>query len=107
MTAATTDKTAHDESRKLEVAQQIVAIGRSLRAFDFNGQQYLSKPISETMKAAERAFAADDYNQAEHLAKIVAYLVQREAPKFAANPKAWIEARHWRQATLCQESFWP
>jgi hypothetical protein len=47
------------------------------------------------MKEAERAFSDADYDRAEHLAKVVAYLVQREAPKFAANPKAWIDSRSW------------
>ena len=45
------------------------------------------------MKAAEQAFSDTDYDRAEHLAKVVAYLVRREAPKFTANPKAWIETR--------------
>jgi hypothetical protein len=45
------------------------------------------------MKEAERAFSEGDYERAEHLAKVVACLVRREAPKFAANPKVWIETR--------------
>jgi hypothetical protein len=85
-----------DDEKKLAVAYQLVAVGRSLSAFDFKGEQYLSRTVSETMKAAERAFAADDFDQAEHLAKVVAYLVQREAPKFAANPKAWIARQELR-----------
>jgi hypothetical protein len=82
-----------DESRQLAVARQLVEVGRSLRAFEIKGEQYLSRVVSETMKEAERAFSADDYDQAEHLARVVAYLVRREAPKFTANPKAWIEKR--------------
>jgi hypothetical protein len=82
-----------EPSRKLAVAHQLVAVGRSLRAFEFKGAQYLSRTIDEAMKEAERAFSDDDYDLAEHLIKVVAYLVQREAPKFAANPKAWIETR--------------
>lgn len=84
---------ALDEARQLAIAHQLVAVGRSLRAFDFEGEQYLSRAVSETMKAAERAFSDDDYDRAEHLAKVVAFLVRREAPKFAANPRAWIETR--------------
>jgi hypothetical protein len=81
-------------SRQYVVARHLVDVGRSLDAFNFgDGQQYLSRAVSETMKEAERAFVANDFDRAEHLAKIVAFLVKREAPKFAANPKAWIEPR--------------
>jgi hypothetical protein len=81
-------------SRRYIVAGHLVDVGRSLDAFNFgDGQQYLSRAVSEAMKEAERAFSAEDYDRAEHLAKVVAYLVKRETPKFAANPKAWIETR--------------
>jgi hypothetical protein len=60
---------------------------------DFGGKQYLSRTVDEAMKEAERAFSEGDYERAEHLAKVVACLVRREAPKFAANPKVWIETR--------------
>jgi hypothetical protein len=33
-----------------------------------------------------------------NLAKVVACLVRREAPRFAANPKRWIEA--WRELRI-------
>jgi len=80
-------------SRRIAVAHKLVAVGRSLGAFDFEGEQYLSRAVSETMKEAERAFSDEDYDRAEHLAKVVTWLVRREAPKFAANPRAWIEMR--------------
>jgi hypothetical protein len=91
-------------SRRIAVARQIVDVGRALRAFDFEGEQYLSWTVHKTMLEAERAYsraldedqpaaAAAHYDRAEHLAKVVSYLVRREAPKFAANPKAWIEKR--------------
>ena len=94
-------------NRQIEVAQTLVEVGRSLKAFDFKGEQYLSRTVSETMKAAERAFADDDYDQAERLAKIVTYLVQREAPKFAANPKAWIETQRLIGNCGCGIDRWP
>jgi hypothetical protein len=77
--------------RRIAVARQLVEVGRSFHTFDFKGEQYLSKVTLETMKEAERAFSADDFDRAEHLARVVAYLVRHEAPKFAADPKAWIE----------------
>jgi hypothetical protein len=80
-------------SRQQVVARQLVDVGRSLWAFNHGDGQYLSRTVDEAMKEAERAFSDDDYDRAEHLAKVVAYLVKREAPKFAANPKAWIETR--------------
>jgi hypothetical protein len=86
------------ETRKIEVARRLVAVGKSLHAFDhgehvpFEGTpQYLSRTVCETMRKAERAFSDDDYDRAEHLAKVVAVLVKREAPIFAANPTRWIE----------------
>jgi hypothetical protein len=82
-----------EPTRKLTVARRLVDVGRSLKAFDFEGKQYLSRTVDEAMKAAEQAFSDTDYDRAEHLAKVVAYLVRREAPKFTANPKAWIETR--------------
>jgi hypothetical protein len=79
------------ERRRIAVARQLVEVGRSFHAFDFKGEQYLSKVTLKTMKEAERAFSDDDFDRAKHLARIVTYLVRREAPKFAANPNAWIE----------------
>jgi hypothetical protein len=35
-----------DETVKLAAARQLVAVGKSLRAFDFKGEQYLSKAVS-------------------------------------------------------------
>jgi aminoglycoside phosphotransferase (APT) family kinase protein len=91
--------------RQRVVARQLVDVGASLHAFDhgpdipFEGRkQYLSRTVDEAMKEAERAFSDEDYDKAEYLAKVVAYLVKREAPKFAANPKAWIEKHHAMKA---------
>jgi hypothetical protein len=80
-------------TRQTRVAQQLVDVGRSLSAFGFEGEQHLSRTVDETMKEAEAAFADEDFDRAEHLAMLVAYLVKREAPKFAADPKKWIERR--------------
>jgi hypothetical protein len=97
-----TESAAADD-RRYAVARRFQAVGRSLNAFNFGEGQYLSKTVDATMKEAERAFAAAveaerdgavaDYGLAEHLVKVVAFLVSREAPKFAADPEAWITAR--------------
>jgi len=81
-------------SREVEVGRLLVDVGRSLHAFDYEGGRYLSLTVAETMREAEYYFADDDdrdYDRAEHLAKVVAYLVRREAPKFATDPRKWIE----------------
>jgi hypothetical protein len=80
-------------SRQQLVARQLVDVGRSLNAFNHGDEQYLSRTVDGAMKEAEAAFVDDDYDRAEHLAQVVAYLVRREAPKFAADPKMWIETR--------------
>ncbi|MGO9328289.1 MAG: hypothetical protein ACLQJ0_09235 [Steroidobacteraceae bacterium] len=79
--------------RQIAVASLIVEAQRSLSAFDFGGGQFLSRTVETAMKETERAFAFDDCDRAEHLARVVLYLVQREAPKFLANPAAWIQTR--------------
>lgn len=84
--------------RQQRVAHQLVDVGRSLNAFNHGDEQYLSRTVDAAMKEAEAAFADDDYDRAEHLAKVVACLVRREAPRFAANPKRWIEA--WRELRI-------
>jgi hypothetical protein len=85
----------HNEERRLEVARQIVAVQKSLCAFEYGDvdhcRLYWSRPVERTMKEAEKAFAEDDFDRAEYLAKVTAKMVQREAPKFAANPAKWIE----------------
>jgi hypothetical protein len=91
------------KKRQLAVARQLVDVGRSLCDFDYKDAQHLSRTVRETMLEAERAFADNDYDQAEHLAKIVAYLVRREAPKFAANPQRWIETRAFGNEKLWRE----
>jgi hypothetical protein len=89
------------------VARRFQAVGRSLDAFKFGERQYLPKTVDVTMKEAERVFsvaveaeragAAADHGEhlakAERLVKVVAFLVSREAPKFTADPEAWITAR--------------
>jgi hypothetical protein len=79
--------------KRTGAAHQVVAAQRLLSAFDYNGRQYLSKTVEEVMRECERAFSMDkDYDRSAHLVKIIAYLVRREAPKFAANPQRWIDA---------------
>jgi hypothetical protein len=73
------------------VARLLFDVGRSFEAFEFEGQRYISRPIDDAMKEARAAFDAEDYDRAERLAKVVACMVRREAPKFAANPRARIE----------------
>jgi hypothetical protein len=82
-------------SRRITVAHQLLDVGKSLHAFDFGDEQFLSRTVDETIREAEAAFAEDDFSRAEHLAKVVAYLVRREAPRFAANPARWVET--WRE----------
>ena len=86
--------------RKLEVAQQIVAVQRMYAAsFRYDAidpaskeyeEHYPPRAIEQAMKQCERAFADEHYDQAEHLAKVTARMIERTAPKFAANPKLWI-----------------
>ena len=94
MTDATMD-------HRIEVARQLIAVGKSLRAFEygedvpFEGRrQYLSRSVDQAMKEAEAAFSVDDYDRAGHLVKVVAAMVRRETPIFAANPSRWIERWH-------------
>lgn len=79
-------------ARRLEVAKQIVAVQRMYAAsFMYEGEQRPSRAVHRTMVEAERAFADEHYDQAEHLTKVVTLMIAREAPKFAANPKQWID----------------
>ncbi len=80
-------------TRQTEVARQLVDVGRLLNAFNFEGEQYLSRAVDAAMKEAEAAFSNGNYRHAEHLAKVVECLVRREAPKFATDPRKWIERR--------------
>jgi hypothetical protein len=80
-------------TRQQRVARRLVDVGRSLNVFNHTDGQYLSRAVSTAMREAEAAFSLDDYDRAEHLAKVVAFLVKREAPRFAADPKAWIETQ--------------
>jgi hypothetical protein len=78
--------------RRTAVAHQVVAAQRSLGAFAYERRLYSSQTVMDVMRECERAFSIDkDYDRAEHLVKIIAFLIQREAPKFAADPKKWIE----------------
>jgi hypothetical protein len=79
--------------RRYIVARQLVAVSRSLDAFSFKGEQYLSRAVSETLKEAERAFAVGSYDRTEHLTKVAAPMIKREEQRFAANPQAWIAKR--------------
>ena len=87
---------ATKQDRRIAVGREVFAVQRSLHAFDYRKRCYLSKTVEDVMRECERAYALDnDYARAEHLVKIIAYLVRREAPKFAANPKRWIAV--WRE----------
>jgi hypothetical protein len=78
--------------RRTAVAHQVVAAQRSLGAFAYRHRLYSSKTVMDVMRECERAFSIDkDYDRAEHMVKIIAFLIRREAPKFAADPKRWIE----------------
>jgi hypothetical protein len=82
------------EARRLEVARQITAVGRLYRrAFEFKRELYPSRAVDRAFADVERAFSDDDFDKAEHLTKVIACMIKREAPKFAANPKQWIETR--------------
>lgn len=102
------------EDHRVAVARRLVAVGRSLDAFNFGERQYLPKAVDEAMREAERAFSAGvererskdpderaladvDYARAGHLAKVVAIMVCREAPRFAADPERWITERRGPQ----------
>jgi hypothetical protein len=43
-------------------------------------------------RAGDHQAAQALYDRVEFLTKVVRYVVQREAPKFAANPQAWAKA---------------
>jgi hypothetical protein len=81
------------EARKLEVAKQLLAVGRMFNAFLYDGEQRPSRAIDQAMKEAERAFADGQYDRSERLAKVVALMIKREAPKFAADPMKYVETR--------------
>ena len=74
-------------SRQIAVARQLVDVGRSLRAFDFDGQQHLPRTIDAAMKEAERAFSEDDYDRAEHLAKVIERMIQARNSKVRGQPE--------------------
>lgn len=79
------------KARRVEVAQHLVAVGKSLDVFNHGKRQYLSKAVERTMKDAEQAFANCDYDRAEHLVLVIAAMVKREAPIFAADPDKWVD----------------
>jgi len=51
--------------------------------------------LDGSTKEEDRAKVAVACDRAEHLVRVVERMIRREAPKFAANPEAWI-ARHAR-----------
>ena len=75
------------------VLDQLDAARRSLDAFTFRGRQYPSRTLRKAISDTELAFAVGDYVRFEKLTQIVFYLVKLETPKFAADPKRWIEKR--------------
>ena len=84
------------EARRLEVAKQIVAAQRQFKLFEYNGEQRPSGAILRAMQQSERAFADEDYDRTEHLAKVVILMAKRDAPKFAADPKRYVERQELR-----------
>jgi hypothetical protein len=83
------------QRRAISIARKIVAVQRSLSAFDYGDDQYLSKSVNQAIHECERAFADKDYALAEHPTKVIVYLVKREAPKFAADKKKKIA--RWKE----------
>jgi hypothetical protein len=75
------------------VLDQLDAARRSLDAFTFRGRQYPSRTLRKGILDTELAFAVGDYVRFERLTQIVFYLAKLETPKFAADPKKWIEKR--------------
>ena len=80
-------------ARRLEVAKQLVAVGKGFNRFLYQDEQRPSRAVERTMQQAEQAFADEQYDHAEHLANVVVYMIERDAPIFAADPKKWIAKR--------------
>ena len=57
---------------------------------DVKGDWVPSRAVEQAIKQAEAAFTAADYDRAEHLAEVVLHMTRRDAPKFQADPEAWI-----------------
>ena len=77
--------------RQLEVARLIQQVGRSLHVFDYEDKHYLPPVIDTAMRECEAAFSEQEYDHAEHMAKVVGVMVARAGPRFAADPKKYIE----------------
>jgi hypothetical protein len=82
-----------DDQRHAEVTRKIEDVGRMFGAFRYRGELHLSRAVVETMKEAETALASGDLDRVEHLLAVVAFMIKREAPRFAADPKKWVEMR--------------
>lgn len=83
------------KDRQLEVAKQTVAVQRLYAScFQYQDEPHPSRAVHKTMLEVERVFGIDqDFDSAEHLVKVLTNMIQRDAPKFAADPEKWI-ARH-------------
>lgn len=89
------------EARQMEVARRIVAVQRQyVSCFQYKGDTRPSRAVHKCMVECEQVFseaceyeAEELFDLAEHLAAVTARMIEREAPKFAADPKRWIELR--------------
>jgi hypothetical protein len=78
------------DQRRLAVARCVFEAQKAASIFRVNDDWVPSRAVEQAIKQAEHAFADDDYDRAEHLAKVVLCMVRRDAPKFQADPKAWV-----------------
>lgn len=82
------------EARRLDVARQIVKVGELYRqAFEFERELHPPRAVERAFAETERAFSDDDFDRAEHLVRVLTFMIEREAPKFAADPRRYIETR--------------
>jgi hypothetical protein len=82
---------AKQDTRRVAVARRVVDVQRSLSAFTYGDDQFPSPTVMKAMRECEAAFSDDDFDRAEHLANVTAFLIAREAPKFATDPEKWIK----------------
>jgi hypothetical protein len=79
--------------RHAEITRKIEDVGRMFDAFRYKGELHLSHAVVKTMKEAETELAAGDLDRVEHLLAVVAFMIKREAPRFAVDPEKWIKMR--------------
>jgi hypothetical protein len=76
--------------RRLAVARRVLEAQKATAIFRVKDAWVPSRAVERAIKEAEAAFAAADYDRAEHLAEVVLCMTRRDAPKFQADPNAWI-----------------